>query len=143
MKTDKAEKEYVDKLNDYIDKYGSNLDPDFIDMMISIELSDTVYEQHSNGTYKLNFFLILLQWLSVIINIVANVFGVHIAFTICIFNFILLGIVMVNIYIHRKAWKQARERNKCVQELVELLKQNTRLETIQELEQKYNMKFGE
>lgn len=141
MKTNKAEMSYVKKLNEYIDKYGDTLDTDFIDLMISIELSDTAYEHHSNSLYKFNFFIIGLQWLSVVVNIIAIFLGVHISYLICIFSFILLGIVLVSIHIHNVSWQQAKNRNECIKRLVTCLRNNTKKEIIKDLENKYNMTF--
>lgn len=143
MKTDKAEALYIEKLNYYIEKYGPSLDTDTINMMIELELSDTVYEQHSNSCHKLNFIIILIQWLCVMASFIALIFNVRIGISFSIITTILLIVVLISNHIHDKTWKQAKERNKCVQELIKLLKLNTRLETIRELENTYDIDFNE
>lgn len=133
MKTDKAEALYIEKLNAYIEKYGPSLDTDTINLMIELELSDTVYEQHSNSCYKLNFIIILIQWLCVMASFIALIFNVRIGISFSIITTILLIVVLISNHIHDKTWKQAKERNKCIVELVKLLRENTKTETLKEL----------
>lgn len=143
MKSDKNKQFYIDKLSQYIDKYGMELDTDTISMMIDMELSDTIFEQHMDSCQKLNLVIIFMQWICVVVNCILLFFRVHIGIAVSIITTLLLIVVLVNNHIHNKTWKQAKERNKCIQELIKLLKLNTRLETIRELENTYDIDFNE
>ena len=119
MKSDKNKQFYIDKLSQYIDKYGMELDTDTISMMIDMELSDTIFEQHMDSCQKLNLVIIFMQWICVVVNCILLFFRVHIGIAVSIITTLLLIVVLVNNHIHNKTWKQAKERNKCIQELID------------------------
>ena len=121
----------------------SNLDINTLLFKTKIELSDTIFEQHQLGCYRLNMIIITIQFIMFIIGVIGSIFGLHISNTTCCISIILLGLVMINNIIHNKAWNKAKSRLNQVELLLDLLKTKVETKTINELEMKYNLHFND
>ncbi len=124
-----SKQDYTEKLNEYIDKYGDELDIDFIINMIGYELSDTIFQQHIHSCQNVNLVVILLQFIFVIIGLIISIFNTRIPLTISAITSTLLLVVVLNNYIHNKTWKIAKRRNDSIMRLIRQLVENVYAET--------------
>lgn len=79
-------------------------------MMIHMELSDIIFDQHMESEFGLNKFIILIQTLLMVFGLICGLFGITVSPITAGIIIVLCGIVMLNNAINQKAWKRAKER---------------------------------
>lgn len=124
LKQVESKQDYTEKLNEYIDKYGDELDIDFIINMIGYELSDTIFQQHTHSCQNVNLAVIILQFIFVIMGLILSIFNTHIPLTISAITSTLLLVIVLNNYIHNKTWEIAKRRNDSIMRLIRQLVEN-------------------
>ena len=137
------DKDIFKEIDNYLELYGPRIATSTLKMMISSNLSDLIFEHHMVSMNRINMVVIGTQFIFVFINLICLMFGIHISRISAAINIVLLLVVCVNNLVHNYTWKQAKERANLIDKLVLYLSLNDRVETIQELEQKYNVKFNE
>lgn len=137
------DKDIFKEIDNYLELYGPRIATSTLKMMISSNLSDLIFEHHMVSMNRINMVVIGTQFIFVFINLICLMFGIHISTISAAINIVLLLVVCVNNLVHNYTWKQAKERANLIDKLVLYLSLNDRMETIQELEQKYNVKFNE
>ena len=116
----KNHKDYVSKLENYMDKYEYN----YADILlgIKIEFSDIIYEEHKIGCYLVDSVIIGIQLLLVVIGVVCAFFGLKITTITCSFTLILLAILLVNNAIHDYAWRKSKKRLREIEKIMDKIK---------------------
>ena len=137
------DKDIFKEIDNYLELYGPRIATSTLKMMISSNLSDLIFEHHMVSMNRINMVVIGTQFIFVFINRICLMVGIHIITISAAVNIVLLLVVCVNNLVHNYTWKQAKERANLIDKLVLYLSLNDRMETIQELEQKYNVKFNE
>ena len=137
------DKDIFKEIDNYLELYGPRIATSTLKMMLSSNLSDLIFEHHMVSMNRINMVVIGTQFIFVFINLICLMFDIHISRISAAINIVLLLVVCVNNLVHNYTWKQAKERANLIDKLVLYLSLNDRVETIQELEQKYNVKFNE
>lgn len=84
-------------------------DRDFYSTMLKVEISDTIFKHHMNSQNIINIVLIFTQMIAMVVSIVATVRGVNISKYTAVYNLTVCMVVMLNIMVHNRTWKQAKD----------------------------------
>ena len=139
----KKNKDIFKEIDNYLELYGPRVATSTLKMMIASNLSDLIFEHHMVSMNRINMVVIGTQFVLVCMNLICLLLGIHISTITAAINIVLLLVVCVNNLVHNYTWKQAKERAELIDKLILYLCLNDRKEIIQELEQKYNVKFNE
>ena len=117
MKQKKNELSYEEKFKIFIKQLeeAEETDTSLLKLIIKMEMSDIIYQQHTKSCYTMVLIMIITQVLCTIFNIFFNTFDATIKYIIgslfpAIVNLIILFLIICNNKIHTKSWAEAKCR---------------------------------
>lgn len=131
------------EIEKYLKKYGMGVDSSTVKSMIMIELSDIIFEQHSRSRNNLNIVMISIQLMLCFLSSILLFWDIKISTTTCCINLVLLLLVIVSNSIHTKEWNLSKKKLETIDTALDVLKVNSKSETINELQNRFNLSFDE
>lgn len=131
------------ELQNYFKKYGMGVESEFVKTMIMTEISDIIFEQHSRSRNHLNIVMIAIQLSLCFLSSILLFWGIKISTTTCCINLVLLLLVIVSNSIHTKEWNISKKKLDAIDTALDVLKVNSKSETITELQNRFNLNFDD
>lgn len=131
------------ELQNYFKKYGMEIESDFVKTIIMTELSDIIFEQHSRSRNNLNIVMISTQLFLCLLSSILLIWDIKISTTTCCINLVLLLLVIVSNSIHTKEWNISKKKLDAIDTALDVLKVNSKSETITELQNRFNLNFND
>lgn len=117
MKQKKNELSYEEKFKIFVKQLEETKETDtsLLKLIIKMEMSDIIYQQHTKSCYTMVLIMIAIQVLCTIFNIFFNTFDATIKYIIgslfpTIVNLIILFLIICNNKVHNKSWSEAKCR---------------------------------
>lgn len=129
-------KDVNEKLDEFIEKYGTSCDESLLDFMIRVNSSDMIFRQHLHTSKTFDIVIISTQLLFVVLFTILKIinFPIDISIFVVVYNIIALILVIINNYISNHYWNKAQEDLSEIFKMLDVYKVRCKLDTIQEIE---------
>lgn len=131
------------ELQNYFKKYGMEIESGFVKTMIMTELSDIIFEQHSRSRNNLNIVMISTQLFLCLLSSLLLIWDIKVSTITCCINLVILIFVIISNTIHTQEWNIAKKKLDAIDTALDVLKVNSKSETINELQNRFNIDFNE